>query len=229
MEKQKKAARRALAQPIGQPKGDALAAKLREYYERGVAISELRADYSEKDLRELFNVSQDQLYKTLAFARYYEPVELDVLCSTRNSDGNPLRWAHVRELLVYRENKKARTRMQRQAATKGWTVDELHERIKSDRNNSDASPTVPGRRFKVDSVTELARRTAEVERLLASLLANSDRNDERSARRLDELLECVDETDRKTLRRVTQKLNLISRHTRVMRKTVEAAIHSSDV
>lgn len=115
MAKRKQALPRAVVQPIGQPKGDALADKLREYYERGVAVQELGSGHTEKELRELFNVSQDQLYKTLAFARYYEPKELDELCAARNADGDPLRWAHVRELLAYRENRKPRLKMQNRA------------------------------------------------------------------------------------------------------------------
>ena len=220
--KQKESVRRALARPIGQPKGDALAEKLREYHDRGVAISELEADYSEKDLREMFSVSQDQLYKTLAFARYFEPEELEVLCTTRNSDGNPLRWAHVRELLVYRDDKKARLKMQCKAVTEGWTVDELHEQIRQDRRGSlPGTRTVPGRRFKFDTVGELARRSAEIERQLASLLVCDDESDE-STRRIDRLLAGGGTADQAALDDIAQRLTAIMRHANTLKAVVQA-------
>ncbi len=221
MAEQDDAVRRALARPIGQPKGDALAERLREYHERGVAISELQADYSEKDLRELFSVSQDQLYKTLAFARYYDPEELEVLCATRNSDGNPLRWAHVRELLVYRDDKKARLKMQSKAVTEGWTVDELHEQIRQDRRGSlPRTRTVPGRRFKFDTVGELARRSAEIERQLASLLVCDDESDE-STRRIDRLLAGGGTADQAALDDIAQRLAAIMRHASTLKAVVQ--------
>lgn len=221
MTKQKEAVRRALARPIGQPKGDALAETLREYHERGVAISELEADYSEKDLRELFSVSQDQLYKTLAFARYYDREELDVLCGIRSPAGNPLRWAHVRELLVYRDDKKARLKMQSKAATEGWTVDELHERIQQDRKGgSQGVRTLPGRRFKFDTVAELARKSAEIERQLASLLVCEEEDDE-PVRRIDRLLASGATIDQTVLDDVAQRLTAIMRHAGTLKAAVK--------
>lgn len=95
MAKRRKTAQPFVEAPIGLPKGDALVEKLREYHQRGVDILGNGDGRSEAELIELFKVSKDQLYKTQAFARYYEPEELEALCADRDPDGNPLRWAHV--------------------------------------------------------------------------------------------------------------------------------------
>jgi hypothetical protein len=188
MAKQKKAAQPVDAAPIGLPKGDAIVKKLREYHQRGVGIREHGTGHSEAELIELFKVSKDQLYKTQAFARHYEPEQLEALCADRDTDGNPLRWAHVRELLVYRDDRKARLRMQRRAVRGHCTVDGLREQIRRDRRGQSR---VVGRRagpwFKFDSIPELIRKSEEIERQLASLLAAVDSEGE-PRRRVDNLL-----------------------------------------
>jgi len=219
MAKRKAVTRQPVTGPIGQPKGDALAEKLREYHERGVAISELGAGRTEKELRELFNVSQDQLYKTLAFARYYDADELDELCGSRNADGNPLRWAHVRELLAYRDSKTARLRMQKRAIKERWTVDELHEQVRRDpKANSRTSSVSPGRPFKFKSVEELLRKSAEMERQLSSLLVAVGDGEE-SSRRIDRLLAGTGHPE--SLQEVLRSLAAIERHARKLKRVVE--------
>ena len=212
--------KQALPRAVVQPKGDALADKLREYYDRGMAIQELGSGHTEKELRELFNVYQDQLYKTLAFARYYDPQELGELCAARNADGDPLRWTHVRELLAYRDNKKPRLKMQKWAVREGWTVDELHEHIQFDSKvKSRSSATSPGRPFKFKSVTDLVRKSAEMDRQLASLLASSG-DAEESSRRIDRLLAVRDMNDLEPLQEVLRSLTAIERQARRLKRAV---------
>ncbi len=211
-----------VAASIGFPKGDAQADKLREYHQRGVDIRKDGTGRSEAELIERFKVSKDQLYKTQAFARYYEADELEALCADRDADGNPLRWSHVRELLVYRDDKKARLKRQKHAVRKRLTVDDLREQIQRDRGQSRESGTRAGPRFKFDSVTELIRKLEEIERQLASLLTNVGNDDERQ-RRIDGFLAKTEEADRDALRAVARKLTAIEQHAGQVRQAVTAA------
>ncbi len=149
MVNRKRAAQPTVAASIGLPKRDALADKLREYHQRGVDIQEHGTGRSEAELTELFKVSKDQLYKTQAFAWYYAADELEVLCAARDADGDPLRWSHVRKLLVYRDDKQARLKQQKHAVRKRLTVDDLREQIQRDRRHSRESRTRAGPRFKL--------------------------------------------------------------------------------
>jgi hypothetical protein len=207
----RKAAKPRIESSVGLPKGDALADKLREYHQRGVDIQEHGSGHSEAELIDLFKVSKDQLYKTQAFARYYNADELEALCADRDADGNPLRWAHVRELLVYRDDRKARLKLQKRAVRGCWTVDELREQIQRDRRDQ---LRVTGRRA--------GRKSEEIERQLASLLATVGSDDE-PRRRIDDLLAKATAADRDALRGVARKLTEIEQHVDRVRQAVTAA------
>ena len=224
LSRHRKAAKLLIESSVGLPKGDALADKLREYHQRGVDIQEHGSGHSEAELIDLFKVSKDQLYKTQAFARYYNADELEALCADRDVDENPLRWAHVRELLVYRDDRKARLKLQRLAVRQRLTVDELREQIQRDRGGQTRVSTRnrPGPRFRFDSVVELIRKTEEMERQLASLLADA-RHDDEPQRRIDDLLAKTTEADRDALQSVARKLTAIAQHAELLSKAVTAA------
>jgi hypothetical protein len=219
----RKAAKLLIESSVGLPKGDALADKLREYHKRGVDIQEHGSGHSEAELIDLFKVSKDQLYKTQAFARYYNSDELEALCADRDVDENPLRWAHVRELLVYRDDRKARLKLQKRAVRGCWTVDELREQIQRDRRDqSRVTGRRAGPRFKFSSIPELIRKSEEIERQLASLLATVGSDDE-PRRRIDDLLAKATDADRDALRGVARKLTEIEQHVDRVRQAVTAA------
>jgi len=225
LSRHRKAAKLLIESSVGLPKGDALADKLREYHQRGVDIQEHGSGHSEAELIDLFKVSKDQLYKTQAFARYYNADELEALCADRDVDENPLRWAHVRELLVYRDDRKARLKLQKRAVRGCWTVDELREQIQRDRGGQSrvSKRNRPGPRFRFDSVVELIRKTEEMERQLASLLADAG-NDDKPQRRIDDLLAKTTEADRDALQSVARKLTAIAQNAELVSKAVSAAV-----
>ncbi len=197
---------------MGLPKGDDLADRLREYHQRGVDVREHGGSDSEAELMERFKVSKDLLYKTQAFARYYDADELESLCADRDVDGNPLRWAHVRELLVYRDDRKARLKQQKQAVRKQLTVDELREQIQRDRGGrSRIAGERAGPRFKFGSVVDAVRKSAEIERLLASLAATIGEGDDQK-RRIEVLLKNCSAADRDAVDRLVNNLTAIRQH-----------------
>lgn len=187
-------AKRKKAKPIGQPKGNALAQRLRAYYYRGRKIN-ARAEKTEAstaDLKDEFELSLDQAYKTRAFARLYTKDELRELCGARDSHGNPLGWAHVRELFVFKNNeddKTKRKKLQTQAVENGWTVDELKERIRKVRGGSRKRGGAP---FKYTtakaSVADLLRWADEARRYLDGLFRPVDAQSDPSKLVIDGVL-----------------------------------------
>jgi len=211
--------------PVGLPKGDAIADKLREYYERGEAILEHGEEETEAELKRRFNVSTDQLYKTRAFARYYTRRQLDELCRDRDPEGNPLRWAHVRELLVFRDEDTAtRRKLQKRAAREGWTVDRLRDEVHKVRGRSRVSSKPSGPKIKYESVPELIRKTQEIERQLARLLETNEEEDSGNGRLIDKLIRIDPDATAESLARLASTFESIRQHASKLKTPVTESL-----
>ncbi len=179
--------------PIGKAKGDAIADELRAYYSRGQEIEdyvETKGKVSNKELKSRFNVSQQQLSKTRAFARCYTEKGLEALCSARTpKTGAPLHWAHVIQLLVVSDNCKLRNSLQKKAIRDGWSVRRLQEEIRKARG---AKPESGGRPFKLTTkdaaISDALRWSAEVERYLKALLEKADGEDDNKLLEIDKAM-----------------------------------------
>jgi len=62
------------------------------------------------------------------FACVYTEKQLDALLKLRTPEGLPLGWSHVQELISV-EDRAGRSRLQRLAATEGWTVRRLKAKV----------------------------------------------------------------------------------------------------
>ncbi len=70
----------------------------------------------------------DNLRKARVFARVYTEGQLDELCALRTPRGMPLPWRHVQQLLKLPPGEK-RDALQRKAAERGWSLEELSAAI----------------------------------------------------------------------------------------------------
>src|SRR3954451_15275467 len=66
----------------------------------------------------------DNLRKARVFATRYTEAQLDELCRLRTPEGRPLPWRHVRQLLMLPPGEK-RDALQRKAAERGWSLEQL--------------------------------------------------------------------------------------------------------
>src|SRR5436305_1431218 len=77
-----------------------------------------------RELGEETGYGADNIRTTRAFAARYTGRQLDELCRLRTPGGMPLPWRHVRMLLMLPPGP-GRDALQRRAAEKGWTLEEL--------------------------------------------------------------------------------------------------------
>ncbi|WZO96053.1 hypothetical protein EP7_003028 [Isosphaeraceae bacterium EP7] len=78
------------------------------------------------------------LRKARQFARTYSASELEALLAQRTGRGKALRWCHVRELVAV-EDRGVRAELERQVASRGWSVRELREEIRRARGGGRGS------------------------------------------------------------------------------------------
>jgi len=115
-------------------------AQLRAYHDLGLKviarIKEGRLDAATlQKLSEETGHGADNIRKARVFAARYTSGQLDELCQLRTPEGMPLPWRHVRQLLMMPPGE-GRDKIQRKAAEKGWSLEELVAAIpKKVRNN----------------------------------------------------------------------------------------------
>lgn len=116
----------------GRPRRDKASeaeAQLRAYHALGIVVRDrlkearLDADTVSK-LGEETGHGADNIRKARVFAARYTADQLDELCKLRNPEGMPLPWRHVRQLLMLMPGE-GRDSLQRKAAERGWSLEEL--------------------------------------------------------------------------------------------------------
>jgi len=116
----------------GKPRWDKASeaeAQLRAYHALGIVVRDrvkegrLDADTVSK-LGEETGHGADNIRKARVFAARYTADQLDELCGLRTPEGIPLPWRHVRMLLMLPPGE-GRDALQRKAAEKGWSLEEL--------------------------------------------------------------------------------------------------------
>ena len=174
----------AVISPAIQAKAERMIAKLRHYHRLGSQSNQPKNPaLTSAKLADNMRLNVSTMRKARAFARLYSTKELDQLCALRRPSGLPLQLGHVLYLLTV-EDKKARTALQRQAATEGWTSPELYAEIRrhhrgGPRRQGGRPVRVPGnvagclRKIVVDGGPWL-RRTEEV---LGSVKAVSSKDE----------------------------------------------------
>src|SRR3954447_15872078 len=104
-------------------------ARLRAYHAIGIMVRD-RVKEGRLDADTLLKLSEetgheaDNIRKARVFVTRYTAEQLDELCKLRTPEGMPLSWRHVRQLLMLPPGK-ARDRLQREAAERGWGLEEL--------------------------------------------------------------------------------------------------------
>lgn len=125
-----------------------VAKRLRECYRIGQKLNEkkdarksatFRSKVTSKFVKQ-YGVSEYTLRKFAAFAREYKISELNAFCRLkRHKDQMPLHWGYVQFLLTLPSATKYRRRVRKmlaqEAATKGWTPQELYAEIKKRHRN----------------------------------------------------------------------------------------------
>src|SRR4051812_44059558 len=104
-------------------------AQLRAYHALGLLVrarvGEGRLDAATiQKLHEETGHGFDNIRKARVFAARYTAGQLDELCKLRTPEGRPLPWRHVRQLLMLPPGE-GRDALQRKAAERGWSLDEL--------------------------------------------------------------------------------------------------------
>jgi len=135
---QAKGLRAAKRRDPARDKASEAVAQLRAYHalgKKGLALAKgtkLDAD-TRQMLHEATGFGSDTIRKARVFAKVYTEAQLDELCKLRLPDeglraGMPLAWRFVRELLVLAPGE-VRETLQRRAAERGWSFDELKAAI----------------------------------------------------------------------------------------------------
>jgi len=106
------------------------------------------------------------LRRARQFARVYTENQLEALLKLRTPEGLPLGWSHVQELISV-EDRAGRARLQRLAATEGWTVRRLKAEVQRLRGGKRSRG---GRKFAPPGTPEEAlRRLADQGRMWVNL------------------------------------------------------------
>ena len=129
-----KAAIRQIKRRPHNPQGEEAVKLLRNYYQLG---TELRRFFPSNDrhmgymveFTRKFGVSRHTAYKAMAFATQFSDADLEELCNKRDSNGNPLSWAQVIQLLSLK--RKDRQRLLKLTVKNGWSSRQLIAEIKS--------------------------------------------------------------------------------------------------
>lgn len=107
------------------------------------------------------------LRRARQFARVYTEKQLDTLLRLRTSEGLPLSWSHVQELIAVGEAA-ARAGLQRRAAREGWTVRQLKAEVQKLHGGKRSKG---GRKFATQGTPEDAlKRLADVGRVWVRLI-----------------------------------------------------------
>jgi hypothetical protein len=102
----------------------------------------------------------DNLRKARVFATRYTPRQLDELCRLRTPAGRPLPWRHVRQLLMLPPGE-GRDALQRKAAERGWSLEELAaaipRKVRRGQTRRGGGRSFRGPRSLADALRQIAR------------------------------------------------------------------------
>src|SRR3954452_2913048 len=140
-------------------------AKLRAYHALGIMVRDrvkggrLDADTVGK-LGEETGHGADNIRKARVFADKYTAGQLDELCRLRTPRGMPLPWRHVRQLLMLPPGE-SREVLQRKAAQRGWSLEELiaaiPKKVRSGQTRREGGRAFRGRRTRADGLRQIVR------------------------------------------------------------------------
>lgn len=110
-------------------------AGIKEFHEAGKEMLQIGKDKAaRKELSRNYTLRNDRLGKARRFAEKYTPDEVAELCALRKPDGTPLQVGYLDSLLSLPWKTEAdrckRAAIQKEAAEKGWSVEELAAEIK---------------------------------------------------------------------------------------------------
>lgn len=127
--------RRKPAKPSTAAKAKRIEEDVRAWYRRGQQALGLSGEGAKDVGKAMTRLSEEVATNpmTLRRARQFAEVygtdeEVDALLKLRTPEGLPLRWSHVQELISV-EDRAGRARLQRLAATEGWTVRQLRAEV----------------------------------------------------------------------------------------------------
>jgi len=140
-------------------------AQLRAYHALGIMVRDrvkegrLDADTIRKLIEETGH-GADNIRKARVFAARYTAGQLDELCHLRTPEGMPLPWRHVRQLLMLPPGE-GRDALQRKAAERGWSLEELvtaiPKRVRREQTRREGGRAFRGPRSLADGLRQIER------------------------------------------------------------------------
>ena len=140
-------------------------AQLRAYHALGIMVRDrvkegrLDAETIRKLIEETGH-GADNIRKARVFAARYTAGQLDELCKLRNPGGMPLPWRHVRQLLMLPPGE-ARDALQRKAAERGWSLEELiaaiPKKVRREQTRREGGRAFRGPRTLADGLRQIVR------------------------------------------------------------------------
>jgi len=140
-------------------------ARLRAYHALGIMVRD-RVKEGRLDADTVLKLSEetghgaDNIRKARVFAARYTAGQLDELCHLRTPEGMPLPWRHVRQLLMLPPGE-GRDALQRKAAERGWSLEELvtaiPKRVRREQTRREGGRAFRGPRSLADGLRQIER------------------------------------------------------------------------
>jgi hypothetical protein len=185
--------------------------RIREAHRLGKVIIDARDQKAKiKELMEQHGLCASTVQKWRLFHEQYSKEELEELCALRRPNGLPLHWGYLPYLLTVHD-KRARARIQAEAADKGWPEAVMYAAIK-ERKIGNPTPKRAGRKRKEpdDPVEKVQARLLQAARLVGLCeLASAD---------LKEL-----KVNAKAARALREQVDALGNALAVVRRSVSAA------
>ena len=156
----------------GKPKRDKASeaeAQLRAYHALGTMVRD-RVKQGRLDADTILELGDetghgaDNIRKARVFAARYTAGQLDELCQLRTPVGMPLPWRHVRQLLMLPPGE-ARNALQRKAAQRGWSLEELiaaiPKKVRREQTRREGGRAFRGPRSLADGLRQVERHGEE--------------------------------------------------------------------
>jgi len=106
----------------------------------------------------------DNIRKARVFAAKYTDRQLDELCRLRTTEGMPLPWRHVRQLLMLTPGP-GRDALQKKAAERGWSLEELiaaiPKNVRREQTRREGGRAFRGPENQADALRQIARHGEE--------------------------------------------------------------------
>ncbi len=144
-------------------------AQLRAYHALGVMVrdrlKEARLDAATvRKLCDETGHGADNIRKSRVFEARYTADQLDELCQLRTPEGMPLPWRHVRQLLMLMPGE-GRDSLQRKAAERGWSLEELvaaiPKKVRRAQTRREGGRAFRGPRSLADGLRQIVRHGEE--------------------------------------------------------------------